>query len=438
MAGLFVLDDRLLEASGPTAPRTRYLLAGLRALADALAKRGVPLIVVVGDPVVRVPEIARRHRIDRVSWNADYSPYASARDDAVQRALEAADRTVVVRKGRVVFESREVRTGTGGAYAVFTPYARSWRERLGAAGPDVLRAPRLRGLADVSARGLPRGDDREGIDGLEAPAPDEDAAMRRLDAFLEHRVARYAEDRDRPAIDGTSRLSAALRFGLLSPAQCVRRAIDAVADDPRRRAGADKWIGELIWRDFYAGILAENPIASRMALKPAYREIRWNEDPDGLEAWREGRTGYPIVDAGMRQLASIGWMHNRVRMIVASFLAKDLLIDWREGERHFMASLVDGDPASNNGGWQWAASTGTDAAPYFRIFNPTRQGERFDPDGDYVRRWVPELAGLPGKSAHRPWESPLAAAGYARPIVDHEERRQLALARYREALDANP
>ena len=434
LAALFVLDERLLDASGREAPRTRYWLACLQSLATSLAERNVPLIVVTGDPVERVPEIARRHRIDVVSWNADYSPYATSRDDAVRHALEAEGRRVHARKGRVVFESREVRTRTGGAYSVFTPYARNWRERLAAGGPDPLRAPRLRGLADVRAQGLAAGDAAASVAHLEAPAPNEDAALRRLDAFVEHRMARYDEDRDRPAVDGTSRLSAALRFGLLSPAQCVRRALDAADADPRARAGADKWIGELIWRDFYAGILSEHPIAARSALKPAFRRLRWDDDPEAFAAWREGRTGYPIVDPGMRQLAATGWMHNRVRMIAASFLVKDLLINWRRGEEHFMACLVDGDPASNNGGWQWAASTGSDAVPYFRIFNPTAQGERFDPEGDYVRRYVPELAGLPGRSAHRPWDSPLAAAGYAPPIVDHAERRQIALARYREAL----
>ncbi len=434
LAAIFVLDEKLLDSIGREAPRSRYLLACLQSLAASLAERDVPLIVVTGDPTERVPEIARRHAIDLVCWNADYSPYASSRDDAVKSALEAEGRKVRVCKGRVIFESREVRTRTGGSYSVFSPYARSWRERLGSDGPDLLRVPKLRGLAAVRGQGLRAGAPAGSLDDLEAPAPDERAARRRLDSFVEHRMARYGEDRDRPAVDGTSRLSAALRFGLLSPAQCVKQALDAAADDPRRKAGADKWIGELIWRDFYAGILSENPIATRMALKPAFRDLRWNDDPESLAAWREGRTGYPIVDAGMRQLAATGWMHNRVRMIVASFLVKDLLIDWRLGERHFMASLVDGDPASNNGGWQWAASTGTDAVPYFRIFNPTAQGERFDPDGKYVRRWIPELADLRGRSAHRPWDSPLSAGGYARPIVDHAERRQIALARYREAL----
>jgi len=235
---------------------------------------------------------------------------------------------------------------------------------------------------------------------------------------------------------GTSRLSPELRFGLLSPLQCVRRALDAADADRRLSDGADKWVSELIWRDFYAGILDENPSAARTALRPELRDVEWNDDPEGLDAWKAGRTGYPIVDAGMRQLAETGWMHNRVRMIVASFLVKDLLIDWRAGERHFFDLLIDGDPASNNGGWQWAASTGTDAAPYFRIFNPTTQGKRFDPKGDFVRRYVPELEGLAGAAVHEPWQAPLAAGGYPAPIVDHAERRRTALARYKRAMEA--
>jgi deoxyribodipyrimidine photo-lyase len=434
LACLVVLDDRLLPDEGAASPRTRYWLACLAALAERLSERDVPLLVERGDPVRIVPEVAARHGIGLVTWNADYAPYAGERDDAVERALERADVRVRIRKGRVVFEAAEVRTKAGGAYSVYTPYARRWRERLQAADPDVLRAPRMQGITGVEGDAVPTADDLGlGDDPVELPAATEDAAGARLDRFVQGRMQDYAQDRDRPDRDGTSRLSPALRFGLLSPMQCVARALDASQDDPRRDEGASKWIGELVWRDFYAGILHENPRALRHAFDPTFRDLEWNDDPDGFEAWRAGRTGYPIVDAGMRQLGETGWMHNRVRMIVASFLVKDLLIDWRAGERHFFDALVDGDPASNNGGWQWAASTGTDAAPYFRIFNPTSQGERYDPDGDYVRRWVPELAGLTGASVHRPWETPLAAAGYPTPIVDHAERRKVALARYERA-----
>jgi deoxyribodipyrimidine photo-lyase len=265
------------------------------------------------------------------------------------------------------------------------------------------------------------------------PPAGEQAARRRLRAFLSRAAAHYAQRRDFPAQDGTSRLSPYLRFGALSVRSCFREAREAAADSPPAARGIAKWLDELVWREFYAAILESFPRVLRGAFRPEYERLRWNRDERGFRAWCEGRTGYPFVDAAMRQLAATGWMHNRARMVVASFLAKDLLVDWRRGERFFMQHLVDGDPASNDGGWQWAASTGTDAQPYFRIFNPVAQGLRFDPDGAYVRRYVPELARLPGAAAHRPWDSPRAAPDYPPPIVDHAARREEALARYREA-----
>jgi deoxyribodipyrimidine photo-lyase len=265
------------------------------------------------------------------------------------------------------------------------------------------------------------------------PAPGEDAALRRLRSFLQRDAAHYARRRDYPALAATSRLSPYLRFGALSARRCFSEAHEASAEDPRAARGIAKWLDELVWREFYAAILEAFPHVLRGAFRRAYDRVRWEEDEEGFRAWCEGRTGYPFVDAGMRQLRETGWMHNRARMVVASFLAKDLLVDWRRGERFFMDQLVDGDPANNDGGWQWAASTGTDAQPWFRIFNPTSQGERFDPKGDYVRRWVPELAALKGAAVHRPWDAARRPRGYPAPIVDHAERRVLALERYREA-----
>jgi deoxyribodipyrimidine photo-lyase len=260
----------------------------------------------------------------------------------------------------------------------------------------------------------------------------EAAARRRLAQFCSRRIGDYAEARDFPGLDGTSRLSPHLRFGTLSPRACVRAALEAAAE-PSLRSGAQKWLDELVWREFYAAVLEAHPQVLVRSFRPEYERMRWNDDPSGFEAWCAGRTGYPIVDAGMRQLATTGWMHNRARMITASFLVKDLLLDWRLGERWFLEKLVDADPASNNGGWQWCASTGTDAQPFFRIFSPTSQGERFDPKGSYVRRWVPELRDLPDEVVHRPWQAPALAPGYPAPIVDHAARRILALRRFEEA-----
>jgi deoxyribodipyrimidine photo-lyase len=253
--------------------------------------------------------------------------------------------------------------------------------------------------------------------------------MRRLDRFLETAVGRYHERRDRPDLDATSRLSPYLRFGAISVRHCFARAEEAAHAEPALQRGVAKWLDELVWREFYSAILEEHPRVLRENHRRAYDAVVWNEDPDGFEAWCEGRTGYPIVDAGMRQLRATGWMHKRVRRIVASFLTKDLVIDWRMGERFFLERLVDGDPASNNGGWQWAASTGTDAQPYFRIFNPVAQARRWDPQGRYVRRWLPELGEVADAHVHAPWEGGLPA-DYPPPIVDHAEQRELALERF--------
>ncbi len=265
------------------------------------------------------------------------------------------------------------------------------------------------------------------------PEPGEAAARQRLDRWLTQGIDGYAETRDRLDLaGGTSRLSADLHFGLLSPTEIVERISGA-------GEGRRVFLNEIVWREFYAHVLHHQPRVRTAAFRPGFDALEWSDNPTAAEAWRAGMTGYPVVDAAMRQLIASGWMHNRARMIAASFLVKDLLIDWRVGEAHFMRHLVDGDVASNNGGWQWAASTGTDAQPYFRIFNPVTQGRRFDPDGDYIRRWVPELADVPAEHIHAPWEMAperAAAAGfelgrtYPAPIVDHAEARIRALATY--------
>jgi deoxyribodipyrimidine photo-lyase len=273
--------------------------------------------------------------------------------------------------------------------------------------------------------------------------PGEEEARRRLAAFARGPrapIGRYGRDRDRLDRAGTSALSPYLRFGMLSARAAVVAAVDAGARPDRRpRTGADTWLSELVWRDFYLAVLWHHASVLRQAFNPAFRRIAWHPAAGALRAWQEGCTGYPVVDAAMRQLAATGWIPNRARMIVASFLAKDLLVDWRLGEAWFMRQLVDGDPAANNGGWQWAAGTGTDAAPYFRVFNPVLQGKRYDPEGAYVRRWIPALARVPRTMVHEPWKLPAAeqrTAGlpigrdYPAPIVDHRAARERAIAAY--------
>jgi deoxyribodipyrimidine photo-lyase len=431
---VYVVDMRLLRGSRSSPARSRFLLDGLARLARDLDRRGQRLLVRTGRPERVLPRLVHEGRFARVHWSRDVGPFARARDDAARIACEKAGAQVETHSDRVVFESHEIRTRQGGAYAVYTPYRNAWQERWAQDPPLPERSPRL----PPPPPGLAAGDvpdaDALGIRApIDLPTSGEAAARRRLRAFLDGGVADYGARRDLPGVDGTSRLSPYLRFGMVSARECVAEAFERIAADPRAARGARKWIDELVWREFYSAVLAEHPRVLRESHRPEYDALAWDDDEERFAAWCEGRTGYPIIDAGMRQLVATGWMHNRARMLVASFLTKDLLLDWRWGERFFQQHLLDGDPASNNGGWQWAASTGTDAQPYFRIFNPTRQGERFDPDGAYVRRWVPELRALPDDAVHRPWERPALAGGYPAPLVDHAVQRMEALRRYEAA-----
>jgi len=435
IALVFVFDDRLLSSSRVGPPRLRFLWESLERLASDLKRRGHRLVLRRGDPVEEIPRLIRETGAELLSFNRDPGPYARRRDTGVRGAAERAGARVLDCKDRVLFESADLRTRTGRPYRVYTPFRRAWLTRFREdrplpAGPTRLPRP-IPGLAAgriPDLAGFGAGDDRTRI-----PLAGEAAARGRLQRFMEDRIGDYASRRELPAVNGTSRLSPFLRFGLLSPRTCAEAALEVAASFPGRAGGAWKWIDELIWREFYSAILEEHPHVLVRSFRPEYQAVQWEDDEELFRAWCEGRTGYPFVDAAMRQLAIEGWMHNRARMVVASFLTKDLLLDWRWGERFFMQRLIDADPASNNGGWQWSASTGTDAQPYFRIFNPVSQGERFDPGGRYVRRLVPELRRVSDRHVHRPWESPSPPSGYPAPIVDHAHQRQLALARYQAA-----
>jgi deoxyribodipyrimidine photo-lyase len=432
---LFVLDDALLAAHA-SPPRRRFLLECLTSLAQNLSHRGSRLLVRRGDPAAVIARLLHDTRAERLTFNRDYSPYARRRDAQVERQCAARGVAVESHKDRVVFESDEVRTQSGTPFSVYTPYRNAWLARGRAHDAwRPHRAPKLPPLpGGLSGDPLPTLADLEAdADTTQILAGGEAAGLRRLAGFLAGPVRDYVRDRDRPAVDGTSRLSAYLRFGAVSPRRCIADALTCAAEERRAAAGAHKWVDELIWREFYLALLAEHPRLLGQAFKRDFAQVAWNHDADSFAAWCAGRTGFPIVDAAMRQLVASGWMHNRARMVVASFLTKDLLIDWRAGERVFMRHLIDGEPASNNGGWQWAASTGTDAQPYFRIFNPVLQGEKFDPDGTYVRTWIPELADVPDRFIHKPWQAPAPPRRYAAPIVDHAERRIAAVARYEAA-----
>ena len=366
-----------------------------------------------------------RRGADAVYCADDSGPYGSRRDEAVAEALGEDDIELRPVGTPYAVPPGSIFTGSDTPYKVFTPFSRAWR---GHGWPAPLDAPHgVRWADGVRSDGLPEAGQVE----ADLPKPGEEAATRRLSTFLDSTVDSYATDRDRPGLDGTSRLSPYLKMGCLHPRQALARLGNG--------KGPQTFATELAWRDFYADVLLHNPSSARQSLDPKMADIELDtgdEADERFAAWCEGRTGFPIVDAGMRQLRARGWMHNRVRMIVGSFLVKDLHLDWTRGARHFMEHLVDGDLASNQHGWQWVAGTGTDAAPYFRVFNPTSQSARFDPDGDYIRRWVPELADVEGKAVHEPVRADAdlfgsTASEYPRPIVDHATERDEALRRWR-------
>ncbi len=413
---LFVVDPALWNPNA--AYRLRQLGAHLAALDDSLAEAGGRLLVRRGDPTEVVPAEGSRLGAEAVYWSGDVTPYAARRDAAVGEALTVP---VVVHHGCWVHRPGAITTAEGAPYRVFTPFHRRWEQERWEPWPQ----PGTAQVAGDVGEGLPL------VEGEPLMAGGEESARRRLEEFA-GRVEHYPETRDRPDLDATSRLSADLKFGTISPRTVAERLGTA-------GAGGAAFVRQLCWRDFYAQLMAAFPDTMRRAMRPEYEAIDWRNDPEEFAAWQEGRTGYPIVDAGMRQLAGEGWMHNRVRMITASFLVKDLLIDWRWGERHFRRLLVDGDLPQNVGNWQWVAGTGADAAPYFRIFNPVTQSRNFDPAGDYIRRWVPELADVPSKVVHAPWQAAapqreqVAATGYPPPLVDHAEARRATLAAYEAA-----
>jgi deoxyribodipyrimidine photo-lyase len=432
---VWILDPALLDSPYVGEKRLSFLWAGLRALDHDLRERGSRLVVRRGDPATELRRLQTESGADAVFAVEDYSPYAYRRDQRVRQMvpLQVAGSTAIHPPGTITKQD-------GDPYVVYSPFMRSWKALRPPEEEDLLSAPdKIETPVDIASVEIPGKPARP----EDNPFPAGPAAARaRLAAFLEQDIYQYDTGRNQLDIAGTSRLSPYLRFGMLSPrraAAATGRAWASAADKQARKS-AETFLNELIWRDFYIHILAHFPHVRSSSFRRKYDDLAWENNEDQFTAWCTGETGYPVVDAAMRQLRAQGWMHNRARMIVASFLTKDLLIDWRWGERWFMQHLVDGDPAANNGGWQWAAGTGTDAAPYFRIFNPVSQGRKHDPDGEFVRRWLPELQAVPDNFIHNPWEMPAdtqAGAGciigedYPAPIVDHREARERTLSAYK-------
>ena len=433
---VFVFDGDVLAHAG--APRVRFMIDALAALREAYRERDSDLVVARGDPAEELPRLAAEYDADRVVWNRDYSGLARTRDAAVRRALNDADVAREAVHDAIHHEPGSITTNAGDPYSVYTYFWKKWRDREKA---DPFASPDADSLADVSGAALPSIEDL-GFAEPEAAvqAAGTEAARERLGAFCADGIFRYAEDRDYPERDATSRLSTDLKWGTIGVREVYAATEDAAAeaDGGDEAESVEEFQSQLAWREFYAHVLFFNPEVVTENYKEYENDIAWRDDDEALTAWKEGRTGYPIVDAGMRQLRAEAYMHNRVRMIVAAFLTKDLLLDWREGYAHFREYLADHDTANDNGGWQWAASTGTDAQPYFRIFNPTTQGERYDPDATYIKEYVPELRDADADAIHdwpnlSPTERERVAPDYPAPIVDHADRREEAIATFEAA-----
>lgn len=434
---LWISDPVLLNSRTRSSRRIAFLRDGLHALDNQLRVKGSRLIVRYGAPREVLQALVSETAANAVYAEADYTPYARRRDDDIARTLP-----LHLFDGVAVHAPGDVLKADGKAYAVFSAFRRTWLALPFPNSEALLPSPERLPPAppiDSSALGL-QAEEQFGHTTL-FPAGEAEA-LRRFDRFVANGMAAYAEQRDALDVPGTSCLSPYLRFGMLSPRRAAIAALEAAAGGV---GGARTWLDELIWRDFFIHVLYHFPFVQHRSFRERYRSLPWREDEEQLAAWQHGHTGYPIVDAAMRQLQTTGWLHNRARMIAASFLSKHLLLDWRAGERWFRQQLLDGDLAANNGNWQWIAGTGTDAAPYFRIFNPISQGKKHDPEGSFVRRWVPELARVPTRFVHEPWQMPpklqqdtgcVIGVDYPPPIVDHGAARERALTLYRDHVEA--
>ena len=412
---VFIFDPRILSAPDTGAPIVGFMLECLASLEKNVEAAGGKLIFRQGPVEEEMRSLLRETRATALYFNRDYEPEARRRDGAVEKVARSLGVEVRSYKDGMIHEPDEILKPDGSPYRVFTAYSRAWRNRPKAAVLPAVKFLRPPGFKDPPGQPLPTARKLGFAVEIPLPAAGERAGRERLKQFTAGDLLHYAGRRDFPAQEATSRLSPHLRLGTLSPRTVLAAAEKAAGSHPGARAEAETFVNELIWRDFYRQILRHFPHVATSCFKEEYNGLKWENDERLFTAWREGRTGFPIVDAGMRELNTTGWMHNRVRMIVAMFLTKDLLISWQWGERYFMQKLIDADLASNNGGWQWSASTGTDAQPYFRIFNPVAQAQKFDPEGVYIRRHVPEADTL----------------AYPAPIVDHAARRVKALALFR-------
>lgn len=452
---VFVLDPNLLNGSYAGPARVHFLMESLRVLDDRLRERGARLTVREGDPVGELAKLAREVEAEAIFFNRDYEPYARKRDQQVEHKLSQAGLRVHSFKDRLLIEPGELLSTGGKPFTVYTPYRRRWLQMLidtsalsaKHTGADQMQ---FKPIADaVQSLPIPAAAERGYPTDQQIIAPGEAAAQRQLASFARRGstgLREYHHNRNKLGIDGTSRLAPHLRHGTLSPRAAARAALGLRqrTDDADERKACEAWLGELAWRDFYTAIMWHFPYVLERPYRDLFVNFPYRDAPDELRAWQQGRTGYPVVDAAMRQLNTEGFMHNRGRLITASFLVKDLLIDYRAGADYFWQQLACGDHAVNTGNWQWVAGSSNDPQPYFRIFNPVTQGETYDPDGSYVRRYVPELAHVPDRYIHTPWLMPQPDADaigfrldrdYPAPMVDHKLARERARAAFKHLRD---
>lgn len=439
---LFLLSPGQWQAHDDAPSKVDFWLRNLAELSRELGALNVPLLVRQADHWSAAPqviaELCQQLQIGSVQVNEEYGVHESRRDQAVAQALDALGINFRSHLDQLLFRPGSVLTKSGGYFQVYSQFRKVCYQRLHSALPAPVRRPAAQAPLPIASDPI-----ADAVPGFTPPAASlrqlwpagEQEAHRRLLAFADEQINYYQSERDLPGKPGTSRLSAYLAAGVLSPRQCLHAALHANRGEfDSGNNGIVTWINELLWREFYKHILVGYPrVSMHRAFRPDTDALAWRQAPDELAAWQQGRTGFPLIDAAMRQLLATGWMHNRLRMVVAMFLTKNLLIDWREGERFFMRHLIDGDLAANNGGWQWSASTGTDSAPYFRIFNPLSQSQRFDPDGRFIRHWLPELTGLNNKDIHNPaaMGGLFSVADYPRPMVDLGSSRARALAAFK-------
>jgi deoxyribodipyrimidine photo-lyase len=439
----FVFDADILDVLPDRADRrVAFIHVSVAALKADLEARGGGLHVLHGSARQAIPALVARLGVEAVFAARDYEPFARERDEAVARQLAVDGRALHLVKDQVVFDTDDILTTAGKPFHVFTPYKRAWLARVGAA--DLAPWPIeewLHRLAPDGGQAMPSlaalGFERTNLQEL-GIVPGEAGARARWQDF-QARIDQYRQSRDFPAVKGPSYLSVHLRFGTISVRELARFALDRSGEGTEKE-GASTWLSELIWREFYQMLLWHYPETTTHAFQARFDALPWPNLPGNFQAWCEARTGYPIVDAALRQLNQTGYMHNRLRMIAASFLVKNLHVDWRWGEGYFARKLLDYDQAANVGGWQWSAGVGTDAQPWFRVFNPVTQSERFDPEGRFIRRVVPELAGVPDKYVHAPWKMPTAEQArcgvvmgrdYPLPLVDHARAREETLALFK-------